>query len=117
MEEVKKLVYRKALIRHLISMEEGTYKYAGRKGRPRKGQGKALTGLIPLITYYYFFLCLGFCYTSYTQLITEIDAINFVFLLSTFCLLSRLAFVINRINEGVPEKPTNLNSDELIHLA
>ena len=31
-----------------------------------------------------FFLCLGFRYISYTQLIAEIDAINFVFLFSTF---------------------------------
>ena len=34
----------------------------------------------------FFFLCLGFCYISYTQLIAEIDAINFVFLFSMFLL-------------------------------
>ena len=43
-----------------------------------------------------------------TQLIAEMDAINFVFLFSTFCQLSRLTFISNRINEGVSGKPTNL---------
>ena len=47
------------------------------------------------------------CYSVYTHLIAEIDAINFVF--STFCQLSRLTFISNRINEGVSRKPTNLN--------
>ena len=51
----------------------------------------------------------GFRYISYTQLIADIDAINFVFLFSTFCQLSRLTFISNRINEGVSGKPTNLN--------
>ena len=57
----------------------------------------------------FFFWCLGFRYISYTQLIADIDAINFVFLFSTFCQLSRLTFISNRINEGVSGKPTNLN--------
>ena len=56
-----------------------------------------------------FFLCLGFLYISYTQMIAEIDGINFVFLFSTFCQLSRQAFISNRINERVSGKPTNLN--------
>ena len=57
---------------------------------------------------YFVFLCLGFCYISYTQLIAEIDAINFVFLFSTFWQLSCLTFISNRINKGVSPKPTNL---------
>ena len=52
---------------------------------------------------------LGFRYISHTQLIAETDAINFVFLFPTFCQLSRLTFISNRINEGVSGKPTNLN--------
>ena len=57
----------------------------------------------------FIFLCLGFRYISYTQMIAEIDGINFVFLFSSFCQLSRQAFISNRINERVSGKPTNLN--------
>ena len=60
--------------------------------------------LRPLIL---FFLCLGFRYTSCTQMITEIDGIDFVFLFSTLCQLSCLTFISNRINEGVSGNPTN----------
>ena len=42
-------------------------------------------------------------------MIAEIDGINFVFLFSTFCQLSRQAFISNRINERASGKPTNLN--------
>ena len=47
-----------------------------------------------------FSLFLGFRYISYTRFIAEIDAINFVFLFSTFCPLLRVTFISNRINEG-----------------
>ena len=55
-----------------------------------------------------FRLPICFFYISYTQLIAEIDAINFVFLFSTFCQLLRLTFISNRINKEVSPKPTNL---------
>ena len=72
-----------------------------------QASGILLTMLFRLLIF--IFLCLGFRYISYTQMIAEIDGINFVFLFSTFCQLSRQAFISNRVNERVSGKPTNLN--------
>ena len=56
-------------------------------------------------TYFFFFYVSVFVIHS----VDCRNAVNFAFVFSIFCQLSRLAFISNRSNGGVSGKPINLN--------